>query len=131
MPTSSRAVFPSGGAFNVALEGPPGPAGPQGPQGQPGPKGDQGPQGVQGVQGVPGTGGTPGGATTQVQFNNAGAFAGVANMSYDKDYGQLRLTWGPSAGTYGVTGLRLTSPSGHHVVLPTAELGPQQVDVKD
>jgi hypothetical protein len=30
-----------------------------------------------------GGGGTPGGSTTQVQYNNAGAFAGSANMTFD------------------------------------------------
>jgi hypothetical protein len=30
-----------------------------------------------------GGGGSPGGATTQVQYNNAGAFAGDANLTYD------------------------------------------------
>lgn len=31
----------------------------------------------------PGGGGTPGGSTTQIQYNNAGAFAGDANLTWD------------------------------------------------
>jgi hypothetical protein len=62
-----------------------GPAGPPGADGAQGPKGDKGDTGAtgatgpQGPQGIPGTGGggTPGGSTTQVQFNNAGAFGGA------------------------------------------------------
>jgi hypothetical protein len=59
-----------------------------------------------------GGGGTPGGATTQVQFNDGGAFAGDNTFTYDKTTGQLTLTWEPSVGSYGQTGLKLTSPNG-------------------
>jgi hypothetical protein len=68
-----------------------GPTGPTGPQGATGTTGPQGPQGIQGPQGVkgdtgatgPAGGGTPSGLNTQVQFNNAGAFGGVANAITD------------------------------------------------
>ena len=40
---------------------------------------------------IPG-GGTPGGADTQVQFNNAGAFDGDANFTWDSDNAQLTIT---------------------------------------
>ena len=39
-----------------------------------------------------GGGGTPGGANTQVQFNNAGAFAGDAGFTYDVDTDLLEAT---------------------------------------
>jgi hypothetical protein len=38
-----------------------------------------------------GGGGTPGGATTQVQFNDAGAFAGSANLTFNKTSGVFTL----------------------------------------
>lgn len=60
--------------------GPPGDDGPAGAQGAVGPQGPQGAVGPQGPKGDPGAGGAPGGATAQVQFNNAGAFGGAANM---------------------------------------------------
>jgi hypothetical protein len=39
-------------------------------------------------------GGTPGGATTQVQFNNAGAFDGNANLTVDLNNGELTAASG-------------------------------------
>jgi hypothetical protein len=66
--------------------GPTGPTGAQGLQGVVGPTGPQGVQGIQGIQGVTGpTGSTPaiGGSNTQVQYNNAGALAGSANLIFD------------------------------------------------
>lgn len=46
--------------------------------------GIQGPEGAQGPQGPPGSGGggTPGGANTQLQYNNSGAFGGTAAFTY-------------------------------------------------
>lgn len=38
-----------------------------------------------------GSGGTPGGSTTQVQYNNAGAFAGDANMAWDSPNSRLTV----------------------------------------
>ena len=45
-----------------------------------------------------GSGGTPGGANTQVQFNNAGAFDGSANLTFNSATGTL------GAGTVAATG---------------------------
>lgn len=38
---------------------------------------------------TPSTGGTPGGSNTQIQFNNAGSFGGVANLTYDSSTNTL------------------------------------------
>jgi hypothetical protein len=90
-----------------------GPAGPAGPAGPTGPTGATGSPGV----GVPiggtsgqvlakidatnyntqwttpsGGGGTPGGATTQVQFNDGGAFAGDTALTWNKTTDALTLT---------------------------------------
>lgn len=48
---------------------------------------------------VAGSGGTPGGSTTQVQFNNAGAFAGDAGFSYDSALNIITLGETATAGT--------------------------------
>lgn len=45
-----------------------------------------------GTWATPGGGGAPGGATTQVQFNNAGAFGGSANFTFDSATSVLTLT---------------------------------------
>jgi hypothetical protein len=60
-------------------------SGPTGPTGAPGPNGPTGPQGAQGNPGPPGPSGAgiPGGATTQVQYNSSGSFAGSANLTFD------------------------------------------------
>jgi hypothetical protein len=58
--------------------GPTGPSGPTGPQGQFG-----GPTGPTGVTGPTGPTASPGGSTTQVQYNNAGVFAGAAGITTD------------------------------------------------
>jgi hypothetical protein len=95
------AVGPTGPTGAVGATGPTGVAGPTGPTGPFGPTGPQGIQGIQGIQGVAGptgptgpigntgptgpTGATPaiGGTNTQVQYNNAGAFAGSANLTFN------------------------------------------------
>lgn len=56
----------------LAPTGPTGPAGPAGSAGAVGPTGPTGP-----------AGGVPGGSTTQIQYNNAGAFAGAAGITTD------------------------------------------------
>lgn len=48
-------------------------------------------------------GGTPGGATTQIQFNNAGAFDGSANLTVDLNNGELTAATGIIAGTVTVS----------------------------
>jgi len=59
--------------------------GPQGFQGAQGPQGWQGFQGPQGWQGFQGVSGGPAGATTQVQYNLAGSFAGTQMLTIDTD----------------------------------------------
>lgn len=62
-----------------------------------------------------GGGGTPGGSTTQIQYNNAGAFAGSSNLTWDNTNRYLTIgTWqignaeayirgpGPNSSTVGV-----------------------------
>lgn len=43
-------------------------------------------------QNLPAMGGTPGGANTQVQFNNNGSFSGVSNFTYDNTTNTLIAT---------------------------------------
>jgi hypothetical protein len=50
-----------------------------------------------------GGGGSPGGSTTQVQYNNAGAFAGSANMTFDGTTLTAAGFSGPINGTVGAT----------------------------
>ena len=49
-------------------------------------------------------GGTPGGSTTQVQFNNAGAFDGDANLTWDDTNSQLLATHLRVAGKLSMAG---------------------------
>jgi hypothetical protein len=95
------AVGPTGPTGAIGATGPTGALGPTGPTGPFGPTGPQGIQGIEGIQGVAGptgptgpigntgptgpTGATPaiGGTNTQVQYNNAGAFAGSANLTFN------------------------------------------------
>jgi hypothetical protein len=46
---------------------------------------------------TPASGGTPGGATTQVQFNDAGAFNGATELAYNKATKQLEVSPGSQA----------------------------------
>jgi hypothetical protein len=98
-PTGPTGLTGPTGPTGVA--GPTGNLGPTGPTGAAGPTGSQGIQGIQGIQGVAGptgptgstgstgptgpTGSTPaiGGTNTQVQYNNAGVFAGSANLTFN------------------------------------------------
>jgi hypothetical protein len=50
-----------------------------------------------------GGGGSPGGSTTQVQYNNAGSFAGSANMTFDGTTLTAAGFSGPHNGTVGAT----------------------------
>ena len=98
-PTGPQGITGPTGA--IGATGPTGDLGPTGPTGPFGPTGPQGIQGIQGIQGVAGptgptgpigntgptgpTGATPaiGGTNTQVQYNNAGVFAGSANLTFN------------------------------------------------
>jgi len=89
-----------------------------------------------------GGGGTPGGSTTQLQYNNAGAFGGISSATFDGTI-PITLTLTPAANTYA-TGLLLTDTtvagsSGNQQYSPslilhgsgwktTATAGPQNVD---
>lgn len=102
------------------LNGEPGPAGvkgdkgdrgipgPQGEKGDPGEKGKRGPPGRDGVSRVLSTSGGgstfPGGSDTQVQFNDAGSFAGDAGLTYNKGTDTLTATHLVGEGS-GVTGV--------------------------
>jgi hypothetical protein len=56
--------------------------------------------------------GTPGGATTQLQFNDAGAFAGDAALTYDKATKALALRAGPlSIGVIPATAGNINLPN--------------------
>lgn len=63
-----------------------------------------------------GGGGTPGGSTTQVQYNNSGAFGGVAGMTFD---GTATLSLGVAGTSVGGVGL-FNATSGFVVVRPVA-----------
>jgi hypothetical protein len=100
---------PTGAASTVT--GPTGPQGIEGPTGPTGPTGSTGPAstvtGPTGPIGPTGpTGATPaiGGATTQVQYNNAGALAGSANLVWTGTQlsviGSINATTGVSGGTF-------------------------------
>ncbi len=96
----------SGGAWpaGTSLAGEDGPAGPTGPKGDKGDTGAPGPgvptggttgQVLAKVDGTDGntqwitTGGSPGGANKQIQYNNAGVFAGDNNFRYDNSTNSL------------------------------------------
>ncbi len=61
------------------------------------------------ASGAPLAGASPGGSTTQVQYNNAGAFAGSSNLVWDNGGQQLKVGVGVSGDLVigGSTGLRL------------------------
>ena len=68
-------------------------SGSQGIQGTTG-TGSQGTSGSQGIQGISGGGGggTPGGANTQIQFNDTSAFGGSANLTFNKANSMMVMT---------------------------------------
>ncbi|MFA4971263.1 MAG: hypothetical protein WC683_01535 [bacterium] len=61
-----------------------GPTGPTGPTGPPGPAGPIGPTGPTGPTGATGPTGPVAGIDTQIVFNDGGAAAGDAGLTYDK-----------------------------------------------
>lgn len=66
-------------------------------------------------------GGTPGGSTTQIQFNNAGAFAGSANFTWDNTNGRLLI--GAPTSTAAITLIAgTTAPFGINFGDSTADL---------
>lgn len=73
------------------------------------------------LTGISGGSGSPGGSTTQVQYNNAGAFAGDAGMTYDVANDRLTVAGGlvaPSMrpASNSTTALQLQNASGTAVV---------------
>lgn len=63
------------------------------------------------------SGGTPGGSTTQIQFNNAGAFGGTSNFLFTSATGQVTLNQGGN-GNNALYGKRVTdtSPTGNLIL---------------
>lgn len=84
----------NGGKVQALTGGATGPTGPTGLTGATGPQGPTGPTGATGATGPAGPTGPsspPGGATTQVQFNDAGAFGGSPGFAFDKATGALSI----------------------------------------
>ena len=82
----------SGNSLNI------GATGATGTQGNIGLTGSTGVTGATGLTGATGPTATPGGSTTQIQYNNAGAFAGSANLVWDNT--NVRLGIGTSSPSY-------------------------------
>jgi hypothetical protein len=81
---------------DTGATGTPGTTGAQGPKGDTGATGAAstvpGPTGPAGPTGATGPSSPPGGLTTQVQFNDGGAFAGNSDFTYDKIAGLVTAT---------------------------------------
>ena len=70
-----------------------------------------------------GGGGTPGGSTTQVQFNNAGAFAGDADLTWNSTTNVLGITGDVNlsdGGTYTTTLQTITPTAARTISFPDA-----------
>jgi hypothetical protein len=134
---SAGANGPTGPTGTNGTNGPTGPtgaastvAGPTGPTGSTGANGPTGPTGaastVAGPTGPTGgtgpTGSTPaiGGSNTQVQYNNAGALAGSANLTFDGT--NLSLGGGTANGVTYLNGSKVLT-SGSALVFDGANLG--------
>jgi hypothetical protein len=73
--------------------------------------------------GAGGGGGTPGGSTTQVQFNDGGAFAGDADLVWNKTTNVLGITGDVNlsdGGTYTTTLQTITPTAARTISLPDA-----------
>ena len=73
--------------------------------------------------GTGGGGGTPGGSTTQVQFNDAGAFGGDADLVWNKTTNVLGITGDVNlsdGGTYTTTLQTITPTAARTISLPDA-----------
>ena len=76
-----------------------------------------------GTGGGGGGSGTPGGSTTQVQFNDAGAFAGDADLTWNKTTNVLGVTGDVNlsdGGTYTTTLQTITPTAARTISLPDA-----------
>ena len=151
-PTGATGVTGPAGATGVA--GPTGLTGPTGPDGATGltgptgatgtgvagPTGPTGATGPAGPQGATGSAGVAAGSDTQIQFNDATAFAGNANLTFNKTTGSLSVggnylrsvqTSISAAGSTQGTATALTKDisvvstvsAGQGVVLPSAVTG--------
>jgi hypothetical protein len=67
-----------------------------------------------------GGGGTPGGSTTQVQYNNSGAFGGAAGVTYTGNAGQLNFALGSIAAN--VSAVNITGTFNNNAVTFDAPL---------
>ncbi|MBL9047839.1 MAG: hypothetical protein JNK34_11125, partial [Tabrizicola sp.] len=80
-----------------------------------------------------GGGGTPGGSTGEVQYNNAGAFAGAADVEIES--GQLRLPFISTPATPAASGLKLYGmdfgPGAPAFLLPSGKVKLIQSDLGD
>lgn len=72
---------------------------------------------------VSGGGGTPGGANTQVQFNDGGSFGGSANLTFDKTTNTLSATniTGNGSGLTSITGANVTGTVANATYAVTSE----------
>ena len=73
--------------------------------------------------GAGGGGGTPGGSTTEVQFNNAGAFAGDADLTWNSTTNVLGITGDVNlsdGGTYTTTLQTITPTAARTISFPDA-----------
>jgi hypothetical protein len=88
--------------------------------------GPPGPQGPAGPQGAAGSGGTPGGTDKQLQFNNAGAFGGIAKTEVAGGY----IAFGNSpaiaigtVATFGYCGTMFSGASGCAIAFGRVDYG--------
>jgi hypothetical protein len=116
--TGSASTVP-GPTGATGIQGATGVVGPTGATGVTGPTGATGigATGATGPQGATGSAGTAGGANTQVQFNDATAFGGSANLVFDKTVNNLTVTGNiiVNTGAYYGNGAGLTNLAGANV----------------
>ena len=139
---ASTVAGPTGPQGTQGVAGPTGSAGPTGATGLAGPTGPTGaastvagptgPTGLQGPTGASGAG-TPGGTSGQLQYNSGGAFAGLADVTWDGIWG-LRIRSGYDLNFYNSTnsnfvGIRAPSAlaEDYELILPTSNGNPGQV----
>jgi hypothetical protein len=90
-PGDTSTFLRADGTFTPGVAGATGPQGPPGADGATGPQGPKGDTGATGATGPAGAG-IPAGASTTVQYNDAGAFAGDAGFVFDKSNKNLWVT---------------------------------------
>lgn len=56
-----------------------------------------------GTSSPPSTGGSPGGANTQIQFNDAGGFNGSVNFTINKTTGVVNFAYPPTIGGFAIS----------------------------